>query len=218
MRAEISRLQRDLGVTTVYVTHDQTEAMTMGDRVAVMRGGELQQVADPQTLYERPANLFVAEFIGSPAMNLVKAELVRNGGLTARFGEHHVRVPERAGLGAWVGREIVLGVRPEDLEDWALAGGDAPTLEVVTDIREDLGSEVYVHFGVHAEPVQSREVVEALEEEAVEAIADRARRRGVPFVARLARASAAREGEAIRLAVDVDRLHFFDPETGAAIG
>jgi multiple sugar transport system ATP-binding protein len=221
MRAEISRIQRDLAVTTVYVTHDQVEAMTMGDRVAVLRGGELQQVDVPQVLYERPANLFVAEFIGSPAMNLVQADVVRNGGLAARFGEHELRLPERVAerVGSYAGRRVVLGIRPEDLEDASLAApGEGRALDVVTDIREDMGSEVYIHFGLQAEPVQSREVVEALEEEAVEAIADLARRRGVPFVARLGRASPAREGEPIRLAVDVERLHFFDAETGVAIG
>src|SRR5207247_3511908 len=142
MRAEILRLQRDLAVTTIYVTHDQTEAMTMGDRVAVMRRGVLQQTDEPQRLYERPANLFVAEFIGSPAMNLVEADLERDGdGLVARFGEHRLRV--RRGR---PGRAI-LGFRPEDLEDAALAGGAAAgaSLGVVPDIREDMGSEVYVH-------------------------------------------------------------------------
>jgi len=220
MRAEISRIQRDLEVTTVYVTHDQVEAMTMGDRVMVLRGGELQQVDVPQALYERPANLFVAEFIGSPAMNLVQADIVRNGGLAARFGDHELRLPERVAerVGSYAGRRVVLGIRPEDLEDASLAApADGAALDVVTDIREDMGSEVYVHFGLHAEPVSRQEVVEALEEEAVEAMADLARRRGVPFVARLGRSSPAREGEAIRLAVDVERLHFFDAETGVAI-
>jgi len=221
MRAEISRIQRDLGVTTVYVTHDQTEAMTMGDRVAVMRGGELQQVDVPQVLYERPANLFVAEFIGSPAMNVVQAELVRNGGLAARFGEHELRLPDQVAqrIGSHAGRRVVVGIRPEDLEDAALAGDrEGATLAAVTDIREDMGSEVYIHFGVQGDPVQSTAVVEALEEEAVEAIAERARSRGVPFIARLGRTTDAREGEPITLTVDVDRLHFFDAESGAAIG
>ena len=158
MRAEIARIQRDLGVTTVYVTHDQTEAMTMGDRCAVMRGGLLQQVASPQELYERPRKLFVAEFIGSPAMNLVEAGLERsNGDLWVRFGDQRLRldrgdVRTQSGLERFEGRRVVLGIRPEDMEDAAIAS-DSPAeerLSVVCDIREDMGSEVYVHFDLDA--------------------------------------------------------------------
>jgi multiple sugar transport system ATP-binding protein len=227
MRAEISRIQRDLGVTTVYVTHDQTEAMTMGDRVAVMRNGLLQQVAVPQVLYEHPRNLFVAEFIGSPAMNLVLAELSReNGNLWARFGEHRLRLAETTvsrhpGLPRFEGRSVVLGIRPEDIADASLlpeASADR-RLSVVCDIREDMGSEVYVHFNIAAQPVTSKEVLEA---HAVDAAADaetrvaaeQARGGGVEFVARLERATRAREREPLELAVDVERLHFFDPESG----
>src|SRR5436305_6699757 len=162
MRAEILRLQRDLAVTTIYVTHDQTEAMTMGDRVVVMRRGVLQQTDEPQRLYERPANLFVAEFIGSPAMNLVEAEAERDGdGLVARFGEHAL----------WLRRgrpgSVLLGFRPEDLEDAALAGGatEGASLTVVPEIREDMGAEVYIHFGLGVAPVRRAEVAEAKEPE-----------------------------------------------------
>ncbi len=129
MRAEIAGLQRDLGVTTVYVTHDQVEAMTMGDKVAVMRKGELQQVADPQTLYDRPVNLFVGGFIGSPAMNMVEATLeARNGGYVANVGKQAIAIDadtlaSRPGLAGFAGKEVVLGIRPEDLEDAALATG-----------------------------------------------------------------------------------------------
>src|SRR5437762_3918886 len=129
MRAEIARLQRDLQVTTIYVTHDQTEAMTLGDRVAVMRDGLLQQVDVPQKLYNEPANLFVAEFIGSPAMNLVDAEVVRtNGSFEARFGEHRLAIDDevlarRPALAAYENRHVALGIRPEDLEDAAVAPG-----------------------------------------------------------------------------------------------
>jgi len=221
MRAEIARIQRDLDVTTVYVTHDQVEAMTMGDRVAVMRSGELQQIDVPQVLYDRPANLFVAEFIGSPAMNLVQAELADS---VVRFGQHELRLPDdvvgaRPGLAAYRGHRVVLGIRPEDLEDAALAGGpvEGRSLSVVTDIREDMGAEVFVHFAVQAEPVRTSEIVEVLEEEAVAALEERSRRRGVPFIARLDRATRAREREPLVLAVDCARLHFFDPETGAVI-
>jgi multiple sugar transport system ATP-binding protein len=230
MRAEIARIQRDLGVTTVYVTHDQVEAMTMGDRVAVMRGGFLQQVDSPQVLYERPRNLFVAEFIGSPAMNLVLADLVReNGSLRARFGEHGIALGEKTlerhpALRAYEGRRVVVGIRPEDMEDASLVTGptEGRTLSVVCDIREDMGSEVYVHFNVPGEPVATKEVVEALvvddlEDEQAVLAAERARGTGVAFVARLERETRAREREPLGIAVAVERMRFFDPETGLGI-
>ena len=225
MRAEISRLQRDLGVTTIYVTHDQVEAMTMGDRVAVMRHGVLQQVASPQVLYDRPVNLFVAEFIGSPAMNLVQGRLVRaNGGFRVAFGDQTLRVARetldaRPALARYEGRDVVLGIRPEDMEDASLLREVPPdqTLTVVTDIREDMGSEVFVHFSVKGDPVRATEVVEALEHEEFEALKERARTSGVPFVARVERLTKAREGERLDLVVDVQHLHFFDPETGLGI-
>ena len=230
MRAEIARIQRDLGVTTVYVTHDQTEAMTMGDRVAVMRNGLLQQVDTPQVLYERPRNLFVAEFIGSPAMNLVLAELAaENGALWARVGGHRVRLAESAatrhpGLDRYHGRQVVLGIRPEDMEDASLVGMDTNErrLSVVCDIREDMGSEVYVHFNLDGQPVTTAEVLEAhaldaREDAETKVAAEQARGSGVRFVARVDRMTGAREREQLDLAVDVERLHFFDPETGLAV-
>ena len=148
MRAEISRIQRDLGVTTIYVTHDQTEAMTMGDRVAVMRNGFLQQVAVPKELYDRPRNLFVAEFIGSPAMNLVVARIERTGDdVWVAFGPHRLRLEPAAlerhrGLAGYDGREVVLGIRPEDMEDAAVLRETHPdrVISVVCDIRVDMGS------------------------------------------------------------------------------
>src|ERR671931_193657 len=224
MRAEIARLQRDLEVTTIYVTHDQTEAMTLGDRVAVMRDGLLQQVDVPQRLYDQPANLFVAEFIGSPAMNLVDAEVVRaNGRFEARFGEHRLAIDDdvlarRPALTAYENRHVALGIRPEDLED-AAAGGDLEgrRLRAVVDIREDMGSDVYVHFGVGEPPIRTKAVAGAVGEEALEAMHARSRREGSLFVARLAQGTAAREGEPVDLAVKTKRLHFFDPVTGAAI-
>ncbi len=220
MRAEILRLQRDLSVTTIYVTHDQTEAMTMGDRVAVLRKGLLQQADAPQRLYELPANLFVAEFIGSPAMNLVDVVLEQAGdGLTARFGSSRLQlgaelVRSRAALADYVGRPLIMGFRPEDLEDAAVARGGGPEsrLDVVADIRENVGSEVYVHFGLDVAPVRRSEVAEASGPDAV-APASAAS----PFVARLARESDARDGEPLVLAVDTNRLYFFDPETGAGV-
>ena len=231
MRAEISRIQRDLGVTTIYVTHDQTEALTMGDRVAVMRNGVLQQVAVPKELYARPRNLFVAEFIGSPAMNLVTAGLERSDGrLSVAFGSHRLRLDpatleRRPGLSAYEGKNVVLGIRPEDIEDAAVLGESDPerVLSVVCDIREDMGSEVVVRFNVDADPAATREVVEALavedvEDEEARLAAERARGAGVVFVARLERTTEARERQPLAVQVDVTQLHFFDPGTGARIG
>jgi multiple sugar transport system ATP-binding protein len=219
MRAEIARIQRDLKATTIYVTHDQVEAMTLGDRVAVMREGYLQQVGSPNDLYERPVNLFVAEFIGSPAMNLVGADIVKeNGALRAVFGENSLQVPDRPELAAFAGRRVILGIRPEDLDDARLAGrSEVGTIAAVVDIREDLGSEVFIHFGVGAPAVRGEDVEAALGEEALEATSEQARRKGSLFTARISRESAAREGESLELAVDGSRLHFFEIETGGAI-
>jgi multiple sugar transport system ATP-binding protein len=216
MRAEIARIQRDLAATTIYVTHDQVEAMTLGDRVAVMRDGVLQQVGKPNELYASPQNLFVAEFIGSPAMNLVGADMSReDSAIVATFGEHRLRL-ERPELAAHDGRRLILGIRPEDLEDAALApGGD--TIEAAVDIREDLGSEVFVHFAVGGPPVRGEDVQAAVGEEAIEATAASARAKGSLWVARVGRESRAHEGEKLRLAVDVSRLQFFDPDSGDAI-
>ncbi len=230
MRAEISRIQRDLGVTTIYVTHDQTEALTMGDRVAVMRNGVLQQVAVPKELYARPRNLFVAEFIGSPAMNLVTAGLERSDGrLSVAFGSHRLHLDPATlarypGLSRYDGKSVVLGIRPEDIEDAAVLGesDSGRVLSVVCDIREDMGSEVVVRFNVDADPAATREVVEALavedvEDEEARLAAERARGEGVVFVARIDRTTAARERQPLTVQVDVTQIHFFDPETGARI-
>jgi multiple sugar transport system ATP-binding protein len=222
MRAEIARIQRDLNVTTIYVTHDQSEAMTLGDRVCVLRGGLLQQVAPPQLLYDRPANLFVAEFIGSPAMNLVQAELQRGpAGYSVRMGESELQVDAaaaaaRPGLAAYAGRPVAVGIRPEDIEDAAVAPGEQ-RLRATVEIREDMGSEVYLHFSVAAPPVVSGGVEAALQSEGLEVIEARAAASGTPFVARVDRTSGAREGDAVELAVDTRRLHFFDPESGLGI-
>jgi len=225
MRAEIARLQRELGVTTVYVTHDQTEAMTLGDRVAVLRGGLLQQFDAPSELYEHPTNLFVAEFIGSPAMNLVHAELLpSNGALTVAFGDHRLHLRERVleqqpALKAYAGKRVILGIRPEDLEEAAAGSGASAgdRLRATIDIREDMGSEVLLHFRVGAPLVRSEQVKAAVGAEAVEATAFQAHDRGSPFVARLWRGTRAREGERIDLLVRTEHVRFFDPETGRAI-
>ena len=172
MRAEISLLHKELGVTTLYVTHDQVEAMTLGQRVTVMRKGDLQQVATPQELYDRPVNLFVAGFIGSPPMNFVQGEVARNGaGVDVQIGDQRLTVDddERAlasGLDDWVGRRLIVGVRPEHLEDAALdpAAGQGRRLNGHVRLRELLGSESIVHFQIDAAPAVSPELVELAEE------------------------------------------------------
>jgi multiple sugar transport system ATP-binding protein len=221
VRAEIARIQRNLKVTTVYVTHDQSEAMTLGDRVCVMRGGLLQQVDRPQVLYDRPANLFVAGFIGSPAMNLVEAELVaQNGGLVARFGPHELALPpalvgDRPALQRYAGRRVALGIRPEDIEDGP--GPDGTHLQVTVDIREDMGSEVFLHFAVDAPPIKAEELRELVGDEAVEAADAQTHHHGSPFIAKVARGTGTREGEQATLTVNTSLLHAFDLESGEAI-
>jgi multiple sugar transport system ATP-binding protein len=214
MRAEIARIQRALSVTTIYVTHDQSEAMTLGDRVAVMRKGELQQLDTPQNLYRTPVNLFVAEFIGSPAMNLVEARI--DGG-KARFGAHTLSLDGRSGLAAYEGRKVALGIRPEDLEDAELSEVPSESrLPVTVDLREDMGAEIFLHFSVDAPHVATEDVKEAVETEDGVAIEPQVEL-GTPFIARVGRESRAREGDRIEVAVDTRMLHFFDLDTGAAI-
>jgi multiple sugar transport system ATP-binding protein len=226
MRAELRRTQRDLGVTTIYVTHDQTEAMTMGDMVAVMKKGVLQQWDAPDALYNRPVNLFVAGFIGSPAMNMVEARVdASDGGVAVEFAGVRLEVDSEAaaarpGLRGHAGRTVILGLRPEALEDAGIAR-DAPpgrTIDVMPDLCEALGSDLLVHFGLDAEPVLTEDILElaaetGLEEPDVTAGGGRA-----IWVARVSPRSAAREGEPLRLTVDTGQLHFFDPESGTAIG
>jgi multiple sugar transport system ATP-binding protein len=220
MRAEIARLQRDLGVTTIYVTHDQTEAMTLGDRVAVMRGGVLQQLDVPHRLYQHPANLFVAEFIGSPAMNLVGVDLERSDGVVvARFGDNWLAVEDPGAVERFIGKRVILGVRPEHIEDASLAA-NAPsgrTLAAVVDIREDLGSDIYVHFAVSGPPVRGEDVKAAVGADAVAATEAHTKQKGSLWVARVGLTSAAQEGNPVELVVDTSHLRFFDPETGSGI-
>jgi multiple sugar transport system ATP-binding protein len=205
-RVEISQLQRALGVTTVYVTHDQIEAMTLGDRVAVLRGGVLQQVGTPQELYARPANLFVAGFIGSPSINLVEARLERAGdGLWALFGDHRLRIDEAPGAGALDGEAIVLGIRPESMEDAELVSGSAADkrLSATVEVREDVGSDVYVHLRSGAPPVTTEEVRELAPEDAPPD--------DDMMVARLSAGSPARVGARLDVVVDTSAVHLFDP-------
>ena len=226
MRAEIAGLQRDLGVTTIYVTHDQTEAMTMGDRVAVIRKGELQQVDHPQVLYDHPVNLFVGGFIGSPAMNMIEATLEqRNGGFAAKLGDETLAVsPEtlvaRPGLAAYAGRTVVLGIRPEDLEDASLLP-DTPAdrrLNGRIELTEALGSEIMAHLRINARHAVTEDVRElaqdAGDERSASALADA---ETATLVGRFGPRSKAAEGETLEVAIDTRSLHFFDPETGLGI-
>jgi len=222
-RAEISKLQHSLGTTTIYVTHDQVEAMTMGDRVAVMRKGELQQVATPQTLYDRPVNLFVGGFIGSPAMNMIEATLQRsNGNFEAVAGTQRVTVgqetlSQRPGLTAFEGREVILGIRPEDIEDAALEpdrAGDA-RLHGKLVLREALGSEIMAHFTIDAPPARTEETAELAEDVGAELTEDAPQES--LLIGRFGARSRVTEGDTIEAAVDTRALHFFDPETGLGI-
>jgi multiple sugar transport system ATP-binding protein len=222
-RAEIAKLQNDLGTTTLYVTHDQVEAMTMGDRVAVMRKGELQQVAPPQELYDRPVNLFVGGFIGSPAMNVLEATLeAANGTLAAKVGSHTLDLGEeslaaRPGLRAYEGRSVILGIRPEDLDDAELEP-DTPKerlLRGTVDLREALGSEIMVHFRSDASPALTDEMREIQEDAGAAETTEGTS--GATLVGRFGARSRIREGDSVEVAVDTRALHFFDPDTGLGI-
>ena len=211
MRTEITRIQRLLGVATIYVTHDQTEAMTMGDRVAVMRGGLLQQVATPQDLYDHPVNEFVAGFIGSPPMNLIVAGLrERDGSLVLSFGNQEVTLPasyrSSHTLGPAVGARVVFGVRPEDLQ--LATGDDHVRLDATVDLREALGSEklAYLSFGDDAGIVENEAAAE-----------DGPRRRRSRVVARLGARADVHEGQRVTLGLNAAHLHFFDVDSGASL-
>jgi multiple sugar transport system ATP-binding protein len=222
MRAEIHQLQRRLGVTTIYVTHDQVEAMTMGDRVAVMNAGHLLQVDAPQVLYDNPVNEFVAGFIGSPSINLVEAELEQaNGGLAVEFGGHRLTVDEqavrnRSGLKDYVGRTVMLGIRPEDFEDASLEPDTPPDrrVQVTADLTEPLGSEVLVYFGTEAtKVVSSAAAADAGEDAEVQLGGDEEGEPSTHLVARVSPRTRIAVGKEIELAVDTSRLYFFDRET-----
>jgi multiple sugar transport system ATP-binding protein len=220
MRAEIARVQGDLGTTTIYVTHDQVEAMTMGDRVAVMRKGQLQQVAEPQELYDRPRNIFVGGFIGSPSMNLLDAQLAGDDGeLALQVGSRRLRLDReiltrRPALRQFAGENVVLGIRPEHLEDAALTDArEDARLRGDVILREALGSELVVHLRTDARPAATDEVRELAEDAGSSAPAEA----NATLVGRFSPRSRVREGEPIELAVETSELHFFDPRTGLGI-
>jgi multiple sugar transport system ATP-binding protein len=228
MRAEISRLQRNLGITTIYVTHDQVEAMTIGDRAAIIRGGVLQQVDTPQHLYQKPANLFVAAFIGSPGMNLLEAAVRDSGGrLCVDLAGWSLPLPgetltRRPALRTYEGRRIAIGIRPEDVEDAALVVDSDPAhqLESVVDLREDLGSHVLAYLTVTAPSVVPDEMRDLASEPGTTAIRTRgqiADEGQSVFLAQLSARTAAKEGQRVRVSVDPSRLYFFDLESGDAI-
>ncbi|MGH3205700.1 MAG: ABC transporter ATP-binding protein [Streptosporangiaceae bacterium] len=223
MRASLNQLHQRLGITTVYVTHDQVEAMTLGDRVCVLRDGRLQQVDTPQTLYNRPMNLFVAGFIGSPAMNFVTAELVRDDAPAVTFAGYRLAVPAdvieaEQGLADYFGEKIILGIRPSDFEDASLGDGQWERMRVVASVTEDLGSEIHVIFTIDAPPVEHSSIAQAAEtaegEEAVSALAGGKSL----WTARVSARSRVRPGQPIELGVNTHDLHFFDPRSGLSIG
>ncbi len=222
MRASLSQLHDRLGVTTVYVTHDQVEAMTLGQRVCVMRDGKLQQVDTPQTLYNSPVNLFVAGFIGSPAMNFIAAQLVRDDGPAVSFAGHKLGITDKllqskSGLDSYFGREVILGVRPSDFEDGQLADAAWARMPVQASVTEELGSEIHVIFTLDAPPVQHASITEARADDGDDEAIPLADNKTL-WTARVAARSVIKPGSSVTLAVDTSNLQFFDPATGLSIG
>ncbi len=221
MRAEIARIQQALKVTTVYVTHDQVEAMTMGHRVAVMRDGELQQVDTPQRLYDAPANLFVASFVGSPPMNLFEAAIERdNGRLACRIGDTELELPAdvssgRPSLTNYAGRRVAIGIRPEDVRE--AAGWDGDRLRGRILLVESLGSEQLVHIEITAAPLERSDLVDTTAQPPGPSLGVDDAERSVTLLGRFDRHLLLAPGEAVEVAIDPRLLHFFDLETGVAI-
>jgi multiple sugar transport system ATP-binding protein len=221
MRAEIARIQQALKVTTVYVTHDQVEAMTMGDRVAVMRDGELQQVDTPQRLYDAPVNLFVASFVGSPPMNLFEAAVERDGErLVCRIGDASLDLPadllaERPALAAYAGRRVAIGIRPEDVRE--AAGWDGARLRGKILLVESLGSEQLVHIEIAASPLERSDLVDTAAQPPGPALGVDDAEHAVTLLGRFDRHLLLSPGEAVEVAIDPRLLHFFDLETGVAV-
>jgi multiple sugar transport system ATP-binding protein len=224
MRAALNQLHERLGTTTVYVTHDQVEAMTLGDRVCVLRDGRLQQADTPQELFDAPVNLFVAGFIGSPAMNFVTADLVRDDGPAVTFAGFKLPVPAavvsgKHGLDAYFGRKVILGIRPSDFEDGAFADAAWPRIDVTTGVTEGLGTEIHAIFPIDAPPVEHSSITSAAagddqEDDTVTALIGGKSL----WTARVSSRSLVRPGAPLKLAIDTSRVHFFDPATGDSIG
>ncbi len=224
MRGSLKQLHERLGVTTVYVTHDQVEAMTLGNRVCVLRDGRLQQVDTPQSLFESPVNLFVAGFIGSPAMNFVNAELVRDGGAAVTFAGYKLEVPPEVidakhGLADYFGKKVILGIRPSDFEDASLSDRKWGTMRVTAGVAEELGSEIHVIFTIDAPHVEHASIAQATEasEDEDEATAALAGGKSL-WTARVSKESRVRHGTPLELSVDTRYLQFFDPGSGLSIG
>ncbi len=222
MRSSLSQLHDRLRVTTVYVTHDQVEAMTLGQRVCVLRDGRMQQVASPQVLYNSPVNLFVAGFIGSPAMNFVTAQLVRDGQPAVTFAGHRLAVPQdllsaRPGLDAYFGRELILGIRPSDFEDAGLAEADWERMPVVAGVTEELGSDINVLFSIDAPQVEHESIKHAVADDGDEGTLPIDGGKSL-WTARVAARSKVRPGQPIDLAVNTSSLQFFDADSGLSIG
>ena len=218
MRAELGQLHTQLETTTLYVTHDQVEAMTMGDRVAVIRKGELQQIDTPREIYLYPKNIFVAGFIGSPAMNFVYADIkTSTKGMTLIFGNDKILAKDAPeALKEYEGKEIVLGIRPEAFEDSVYANKKEFTEEINIDVSllEQLGSDTYIHFFKDIKPVQTEAIEEILADEGedISVLGTQTK-----FIARINPNATIEEGQNINLAIDPTKLHYFDPETGMAI-
>jgi multiple sugar transport system ATP-binding protein len=225
MRGQLAALHDRLGVTTIYVTHDQIEAMTLGTKVAVLKDGELQQVDTPQNLFDNPQNLFVATFIGSPAMNLATAKLTRgDGGPALTFADYKIPIPQqvladRSGLERYFDREVIVGIRPSDFEDAAFVQEDRPRIKADVTVSEELGSEVNVIFTVHAPAVHHDVMVAKFDKAAKDEVeAEELVGAGESlWTARVNPKTQARPGRTIDLAVDTSSLHYFDPDTGQAI-
>jgi len=224
MRASLNQLHQELGTTTIYVTHDQVEAMTLGHRVCVMRDGRLQQVDTPQHLFESPVNLFVAGFIGSPAMNFVDAELTRDDGAAVTFANYKLPVPAsvidaKPGLDKYFGRKIILGIRPSDFEDAELADPSWSRMAVTVGVTEELGSEIHVIFTIDAPQVEHSSITDAAtgddgQDESVSALVGGKSL----WTARVSARSKVRPNSPLELAVDTNQLQFFDADSGLSIG
>ena len=218
MRAELGQLHTQLETTTLYVTHDQVEAMTMGDRVAVIRKGILQQIDTPRQIYLHPKNIFVAGFIGSPSMNFVYGTATKSGkGMQIKFGDNEIKVasaPEA--LAAYEGKEIVIGIRPEAFEDSVYANEKefSEKVSVEVSLLEQLGSDTYVHFYKDIKPVQTEAIEEILADEGehISVLGNETK-----FIARINPNSTVEEGQKINLAIDPTKLHYFDPDSGLVI-